>query len=243
MKFKGFTLIEMLVVIAIIGALTVIIVPSMVGFVKEAKVKAAIADARTVKQAIEFSLINNLPRTEGDTSAAFNKFLYYDQDRNNPNRACESVGAFSQVSWVMYRKHQLANSGSQAVDMLIAGAIDNAFNEEWKTGKSKNGMLYNKDNKNCAMYLKENDTNFGLIVVYDRAGTVRLMQLYRKGVLVTYINGEYLANSSPTAHFVGEGTWDTIYTDSGSDAPVEYCQINLANAQVGDNGRVNTWYK
>ena len=84
-------------VIAIIGALSCILIPTISGFVKEAKINAAITDARTVKQAIEFSLVNNLAITYEDTSGAFNKTLYLDQNRDRSQRQTETVGAFSQV--------------------------------------------------------------------------------------------------------------------------------------------------
>ena len=243
MKFKGFTLIEMIVVVAIIGALALIIVPTMSSHMKEAKRTAAIADARTIKQAVEFSLVNNLPRFP-DAGPAFNKVIYYDQEKkkNLADRQYETVGAFTNVSWVMYRTNSLGSTGSQAIDQVVASALDNAFSESWKTGKKTNPMKYNTVNKNCQKYLEENNTNFGLIVVYDTMGSVRMMQLYRKGVLVTYINNEYLVNTSPNAHFVGEGTWDTIYADCDSEAPEEYCRVNLANGQIGSNGKVGGWY-
>ena len=85
MKLKGFTLIELLVAIAIIGALSCILIPTLAGYVKRAKVNAAITDARTIKQAIEFSLVNNLAVTYEDTSGAFNKTLYLDQNKDKNN--------------------------------------------------------------------------------------------------------------------------------------------------------------
>ena len=103
-------------------------------------------------------------------------------------------------------------------------------------------MAYNNNTRNCAQYLKDKQTNFGLIVVYDTMGFVRMMQVYRKGVLVTYVNGMYVVNTSDTAHFVGEGTWDTIYADCDSEAPEEYCRVNLANGQIKDNGQAGGWY-
>lgn len=243
MKFKGFTLIELIVVTAIICILSCILVPTISGFVKEARCKAAITDARTIKQSIEFSLVNNLAISNVDNSGAFNKILYLDQNKDKSKRQYEIVGAFTSYSWYVYKKNSKTSDKSQAADKVIAGALDNTFTEKWKTGKNAvNPMKYNSTSKNCAQYLKDNDTNFGLVVVYDTIGTIRLMQIYRKGILVTYINGEYLVNSDPRAHFVGEGTWDTIYKDSGNEAPEAYCQINLKNGQIGNDGKAKGWY-
>ena len=243
-NMKGFTLVEMIVVIAIICILSLILIPTMIGFVKDAKCAAAVADARIIKTSVECSLVETLPHYDGDTSAAFNKIIYLDLEKSKKmsEREYETVGAFTNVSWCIYRTNGNSSGGSQAIDKIIAGALDESFSENWKTGKKTNPMKYNTKDKNCAKYLKENNTNFGLVVVYDTLGFVRMMQVYRKGVLVTYINGDYLVNSSPDAHFVGEGTWDTIYADCDGAAPEDYCRVYLANGQIGNNGHVGGWY-
>ena len=181
---------------------------------------------------------------EGNTDGALNKVLYLDQDTKKgfQDRNYEVVGAFTNLSWNVYRSNSKDSSASQDIDRVIAGALDNSISEKWKTGKKVNPMGYNTKTKNCRKYLKDNNTNFGLVVVYNSVGNVRMLQIFRNNVLVTYIDGEYIVNTNENAHFVGTGTWSTVYTDSGKSSPEEFCRVNLSNKQIGSTGNMDRWY-
>ncbi len=149
--------------------------------------------------------------------------------------------AFTNKSWYNYKKKIKSTGKSQIIDTVVAAGLDETFAEVWKDGKGTNPLLYGR-NGTCADYLKKENTNFGLVVVYNQDFTVRMVQLYRKGILVTYINGDYIANAESSARFVGTNVWSTIYTDSGKTAADGLYKISLADKQIGDNGNTGGWY-
>lgn len=239
-KLKGFTLIEVIVVIAIIAILAAMLVPTMTGYIRKARIASAVSAARTIKTSVEHSLVGQYGDYNDDTtlSDALNKWLYLDKGKKER----EYVGSFTNKSWYNYKEKKANTSKSQKVDTVIAMGLDETFNEDWQSGDGTNPLGYNrKTSHNCRDYLREHNCNFGLVIVYDADCCVRMMQIYRKGILVTYINGEYVANTRKDARFVGTNPWSTIYTDAGRSTYPEFDNLSIANQQIGDNGSETGW--
>ena len=134
MKKKGFTLIELIVVIAIIGVLAAILVPAMLGYVRKSKITTANTTAKSIYNAINTTLVDMDTADKSLPSGAANV-----SPKNGANGWNETGGDyfksavysyFSDISKVKEFSYEITN-GSCTATGVLNGSYPGAYPKAW----------------------------------------------------------------------------------------------------------------
>ena len=148
-KCKGFTLVEMIVVIAIIGVLAGILVPSMLGYVKRAKFSSANAAAKTLYNAgmvacREQDVLKPIPPgiytgdTSGEVADSIRTHIYeYDADLEGTVWAVKieedvvKASVYCKDADALYFGTYPHSNDEIRNDFSVEKALDYAFTGQW----------------------------------------------------------------------------------------------------------------
>ena len=141
MKKKGFTLIELIVVIAIIGVLAAILVPAMLGYVRKSKITTANTTAKSIYNAFNTALVDldttdEAPTGWGDKTMDGTKF----SGGSDLEKAV--YGYFTDIAKVSSFYVSESDEGACDGCGVLSGKYPGAYPDQWsvqayKDAKSK----------------------------------------------------------------------------------------------------------
>ncbi len=202
-KIKGFTLVELVVVIAIVGVLAAMIVPNMIAYIRKAKCTAAIASAKTIVTGAQSAIVDN----------AILGNLYLDKKAVIDGESVLVGGLTNTAVCNAYNDNASTNGTDRAIARSIAEILANAGIDPG------NAATVKPFGQSCSSFQNSTNSNYGLVIIYTADGTVPFAQVYTNGILVTYAYGKYVANDKSTAKFINKGQSFLLpFTDAGENS-------------------------
>ena len=180
---KGFSLVELITVIAIIIILTSMLAPAIIGYIDKAHRISAISTVRTMVTAMELSMTEHAM----DKETYINKKYKYKYDNKIVQAGCLT-------SWMLYRAQRGDNYTNKTdyADFVIAKDILEACNSSHGTAHPT--LKFKNDTRPVGSTVSKccKDNSDAAVFVYSPSGGVYFAQVCIKGQwMVTYENGVY----------------------------------------------------
>lgn len=193
---KGFTLVELIVVLVILAILAAILVPALLGYVDRAKDQQYITEARDLMMA-----------TQAGIAEAYavrpNSFSYAVRESKCKSIVPNDYGYFSNHYLCLAKKGTLemladapaktSDKGDAAKRVIAYKVTDYAdsFNYNFREKNVENGEA-------ASSFTKE----AGFFIMFNKRGKIVYMQYARDGKLVTFDGKSFYVDSSAGAKFI-----------------------------------------
>ena len=124
---KGFTIVEMIVVIAIITILLGVLAPSLMSTYHKSRVNAANADAKMVYNAVQTEVVRYMAKDRHATDATksgLDGTVWISYDPNGVIKVCTEVSPSGPDNFVAAPANGVADAIAKKVNRLVSGASD-----------------------------------------------------------------------------------------------------------------------
>ena len=144
-KKKGFTLVEMIVVLVILAILAALLIPALTGYINKAKEKSITAETRQVVMAAQTIADEQYGKLTGSGSVT----IGLDKTNDTTQDPTES----NSTSTINLSQKEIAKLAE-----VTAGNIDTVEGKDGKITK----IVYKNDGKTCTYELKKGDDGYDL---------------------------------------------------------------------------------
>jgi len=184
---KGFSLVELIIVIAIMAILAGAITPAVIRYIRKARAAKATEEAKVIVSAVEASLATKA----GEDVTLVYSYLY-------TNEAGQDFNVGLVTNWILGTTQSgtvLTESDSEYPNYIIALEIlENLTSSAGDSYKFFNftGNINNTIGMNCSQFANAYHKCPGVIVAYGSNGKVVMMEYYNYGCLIHYEDNEYI---------------------------------------------------
>lgn len=167
-KVKGFTLIELIVVIAIIGVLACILIPAMTSYIKKAQKRVDVENAREIGEAIELTTLLN---DEAFASAYTERGSRADRTVtvDGETYRMRGIGRINGVAKGVNSNNEFIWSGGQTEHGPFLAALNESMGFTQEMNRPGHVNIHLKYNRTAS---GERMDGYGLYVRYDSRGKI-----------------------------------------------------------------------